>query len=34
VIAKEIENELNGFDENLKNNLGGVLNKYLYRHKK
>ena len=32
-LATEIENELNNFDENLKNELGKLLEKYLYRHK-
>ena len=33
-LAGEIENELNNFDENLKNELGKLLEKYLFRHKK
>jgi len=33
-LAAELENELNGFDEELKNELNKVLSKYLYRHKK
>ena len=32
-LAKEIEIELNSFDENLKNELNNLLSKYLYRHK-
>jgi len=31
-LAKEIEEELNNFDENLLNELGNLLKKYLYRH--
>ncbi|AZV47349.1 geranyl transferase [Nautilia sp. PV-1] len=33
-LAAELENELNVFDEELKNELNKVLSKYLYRHKK
>ena len=33
-LVGEIENELNNFDENLKNELGKLLEKYLFRHKK
>jgi len=33
-LAKEIEEELNSFDENLRDELGNILDKYLYRHKK
>ena len=33
ILAVELEKELNEFDENLKNELGGLLKKYLYRHK-
>ena len=33
-LAKEIEVELSSFDENLRNELGKILDKYLYRHKK
>ena len=33
-LAKEIEVELNSFDENLRAELGKILDKYLYRHKK
>jgi farnesyl diphosphate synthase len=33
-LAKEIEVELNSFDENLRVELGKILGKYLYRHKK
>ncbi len=32
-LAGEIEKELEGFDENLKNELNKLLKKYLYRHK-
>jgi len=32
-LADELENELNSFDENLKNELKSLLEKYLYRHK-
>ncbi len=32
-FAKEIEKELNDFDENLKTELNKLLKKYLYRHK-
>ena len=32
-LADEIEKELEGFDENLKNELNKLLKKYLYRHK-
>ena len=31
-LAKEIEVELNSFDENLRAELGKILDKYLYRH--
>jgi farnesyl diphosphate synthase len=33
-IAKELEAELESFDENLKSELGQLLNKYLFRHQK
>ena len=33
-LAKEIEVELNSFDENLRDELKKILDKYLYRHKK
>jgi farnesyl diphosphate synthase len=33
-LAKEIEVELNSFDESLRDELGKILDKYLYRHKK
>ncbi len=33
ILAVELEKELNEFDENLKNELGELLKKYLYRHK-
>jgi len=33
-LAKELEEEFNGFDENLKNELNDLIKKYLYRHKK
>jgi farnesyl diphosphate synthase len=33
-LAREIEEELNSFDENLRAELGKILDKYLYRHKK
>jgi len=33
-LAKELEEEIKSFDENLRAELGSVLNKYLYRHKK
>ncbi len=32
-LAGEIKKELEGFDENLKNELNKLLKKYLYRHK-
>jgi len=32
-LAKEIEEELKGFDDNLQNELEKLLKKYLYRHK-
>ena len=32
-LAREIEEELNSFDDNLKKELKSLLNKYLYRHK-
>ncbi len=32
-VAKEIEKELNSFDENLKKELKTLLERYLYRHK-
>jgi farnesyl diphosphate synthase len=32
-LAKKLENELNGFDENLQKELNPLLEKYLYRHK-
>ncbi len=32
-LAKEIEKELNSFDENLKKELKTLLERYLYRHK-
>jgi hypothetical protein len=32
-LAAELENQLNGFDERLQKELGGLLEKYLYRHK-
>jgi len=32
-LAKELEEELNSFDENLRNELNNLLSKYLYRHK-
>jgi geranylgeranyl pyrophosphate synthase len=32
-LAEEIEQELNNFDDNLKKELGSLLEKYLYRHK-
>ena len=32
VLAKKCEEQLNGFDETLKNNLSKLLEKYLYRH--
>jgi len=32
-LAREIEDELNDFDENLKTELNRLLKKYLYRHK-
>ncbi|GAX86841.1 farnesyl diphosphate synthase [Lebetimonas natsushimae] len=32
-LAGEIKKELNGFNENLKKELGTLLEKYLYRHK-
>jgi len=31
-LAKELEKEFNGFDENLKKELNGLIKKYLYRH--
>ncbi len=33
-LAIKCEETLNSFDENIKNNLEQILNKYLYRHKK
>jgi len=33
-LAKELEEEFNGFDENLKKELNDLIKKYLYRHKK
>ena len=33
-LAKELENEMDNFDEPLKKELGALLNKYLYRHNK
>ena len=33
-LARELEKELNSFDENLKTELDKLLKKYLYRHKK
>ncbi|WP_457560641.1 polyprenyl synthetase family protein [Caminibacter sp.] len=32
-LAEELEKELNGFDENLRNELGKILEKYLFRHR-
>ncbi len=32
-LAGEIQTELNGFDDNLKNELGEILEKYLFRHR-
>ena len=32
-LAREIEEELNSFDDNLKKELKSLLDKYLYRHK-
>jgi len=32
-LAKELEEEFNNFDENLKNELNDLIKKYLYRHK-
>jgi len=32
-LADELKKELESFDENLKNELNGLLEKYLYRHK-
>jgi farnesyl diphosphate synthase len=32
-LAKEIEEEMKSFDENLRAELGKILDKYLYRHK-
>jgi len=32
-LAKQLENELNSFDKQLKNGLGKLLEKYLYRHR-
>ena len=34
ILAYKCEKILNSFDENIKNNLKQLLNKYLYRHKK
>jgi len=33
-LADELKKEFEGFDKNLKKELGGILEKYLYRHKK
>jgi len=33
-LAKELEEEFNEFDENLKNELNSLIKKYLYRHRK
>jgi len=33
-LAKELEEEFNEFDENLKNELNSLIKKYLYRHVK
>jgi farnesyl diphosphate synthase len=33
-LAKELEEELSGFDASLKRELGELLGKYLYRHRK
>jgi farnesyl diphosphate synthase len=33
ILADELEEELNGFDEKLKNNLSPLLSKYINRHR-
>jgi farnesyl diphosphate synthase len=33
LLADELEDELNGFDERLKENLSPLLTKYINRHR-